>query len=413
MELKPGYKQTEVGVIPVDWDVKRLGEIARFRTGPFGSALHKQDYTDNGIPIVNPMHIVDSAIVPTYEMTIAAERATELADFRLRQGDIVIGRRGEMGRCAVVAAAQDGWLCGTGSMIVRANQGYSAEFLQLILSSEPVIASIENASVGSTMINLNQGVLNGLKVALPSNIEEQQAIATCVNAVGSQVEAFQILITKKRQIKQAAMQELLTGKRRLPGFEGEWEEFSLGSVASMNSGGTPPTGRDDYYGGGIPWVSISDMTSGGKFISQTERTLSAAGLANCAAKQFPAGTILYAMYASLGECSIAATEVTSSQAILGIRPGASLHNEFLFYYLSSIHDKVKLMGQQGTQSNLNKGIVQGFTLRLPGKAEQIAIAEALGEIDQELDALSMKAQKIREMKAGMMQQLLTGKIRLI
>jgi type I restriction enzyme S subunit len=118
------------------------------------------------------------------------------------------------------------------------------------------------------------------------------------------------------------------------------------------------------------------------------------------------------MYASLGECSIAATEVTSSQAILGIRPGASLHNEFLFYCLSSIHDKVKLMGQQGTQSNLNKGIVQGFTLSLPGKAEQIAIAEALGEIDQELDALSMKAQKIREMKAGMMQELLTGRIRL-
>jgi type I restriction enzyme S subunit len=154
------------------------------------------------------------------------------------------------------------------------------------------------------------------------------------------------------------------------------------------------------------------MTSGGKFISQTERTLSVTGLANCAAKQFPAGTILYAMYASLGECSIAAAEVTSSQAILGIRPGASLHNEFLFYYLSSIHEKVKLMGQQGTQSNLNKGIVQGFTLRLPDKAEQIAIAEALGEIDQELDALSMKAQKVREMKAGMMQQLLTGKIRL-
>ena len=227
------------------------------------------------------------------------------------------------------------------------------------------------------------------------------------------LDSLEDLIAKKQNIKQAAMQELLTGKRRLPGFEGEWEEFSLGSVASMNSGGTPPTGRDDYYGGGIPWVSISDMTSGGKFISQTERTLSAAGLANCAAKQFPAGTILYAMYASLGECSIAATEVTSSQAILGIRPGASLHNEFLFYYLSSIHDKVKLMGQQGTQSNLNKGIVQGFTLRLPGKAEQIAIAEALGEIDQELDALSMKAQKIREMKAGMMQQLLTGKIRLI
>ncbi|MEB3334813.1 MAG: restriction endonuclease subunit S, partial [Cyanobacteriota bacterium] len=148
MELKPGYKQTEVGVIPEDWEIKKLGELARFRTGPFGSELHKEDYPNTGIPIVNPMHIVDGKIVATQEMTITAQRASELADFKLREGDIVIGRRGEMGRCAVVVADNDGWLCGTGSMIIRANQGYYAEFLQLILSSKPVIASIENASVG-------------------------------------------------------------------------------------------------------------------------------------------------------------------------------------------------------------------------------------------------------------------------
>jgi type I restriction enzyme S subunit len=208
------------------------------------------------------------------------------------------------------------------------------------------------------------------------------------------------------------MQELLTGKRRLPGFEGEWAQVSLGSVAAMNSGGTPPTGRDDFYGGGIPWVSISDMTTSGRFISETERTLSDLGLANCAAKRFPAGTILYAMYASLGECSIAACEVTTSQAILGIRPSPSLASDYLYYYLCSIHDMVKQMGQQGTQSNLNKKIVQGFTLKLPKKSEQLAIARVLCEIDQELDAVKSMAKKIRNMKTGMMQNLLSGKIRL-
>ena len=155
------------------------------------------------------------------------------------------------------------------------------------------------------------------------------------------------------------------------------------------------------------------MTSSGRFISETERTLSDLGLANCSAKRFPTGTILYAMYASLGECSIAAREVTTSQAILGIRPGPSLVGEYLYYWLESIRGAVKLMGQQGTQSNLNKKIVQGFSLGLPSKTEQAAIAKVLSEIDQDIDALKVKAEKTRAMKAGMLQQLLTGKIRLI
>lgn len=117
--IPPGYKPSQVGVIPEDWDVKRLGEIAAFRTGPFGSALHKSDYTNDGIPIVNPMHVVDGKIEPTRTMTITEQAAKNLSDFRLKPGEIVIGRRGDMGRCAVVQEYQLGWLCGTGSMIVR------------------------------------------------------------------------------------------------------------------------------------------------------------------------------------------------------------------------------------------------------------------------------------------------------
>ncbi|MFB1488550.1 MULTISPECIES: restriction endonuclease subunit S [unclassified Thiocapsa] len=117
--IPPGYKPSQVGVIPEDWDVKRLGEIAAFRTGPFGSALNKSGYTNDGIPIVNPMHVVDGKIEPTRTMTITEQAAKNLSDFRLKPCEIVIGRRGEMGRCAVVQEFQLGWLCGTGSMIVR------------------------------------------------------------------------------------------------------------------------------------------------------------------------------------------------------------------------------------------------------------------------------------------------------
>jgi type I restriction enzyme S subunit len=406
MELKPGYKQTEVGVIPEDWSVQALGDLGQVL---IGLTYKPEQVADHGTLVLRSSNIHDNALALSDNVYVVADVPEEIMT---RPGDILIcvrnGSRELIGKTALLDERCIGMTFGAFMAVFRSPIG---SLVNYCFQSSVLKLQIA-AHLGATINQITNKSLRSFKIAIPSSTEERERIVGALQEVDSLIERTNSMIAKKKNIKQAAMQELISGKRRLPGFEGEWEEFSLGSVASMNSGGTPPTGRDDYYGGGIPWVSISDMTSGGKFIYQTERTLSAAGLVNCAAKQFPAGTILYAMYASLGECSIAATEVTSSQAILGIRPGASLHNEYLFYYLSSIHDKVKLMGQQGTQSNLNKGIVQGFTLRLPGKAEQIAIAEALGEIDQELNALSMKAQKIRETKAGMMQQLLTGKIRL-
>ena len=193
----------------------------------------------------------------------------------------------------------------------------------------------------------------------------------------------------------------------------EWEVKRLGDVAEMGSGGTPPSSVPAYYDGDIPWASISDMTKGGKVILSTDRNLTRAGFTNSAAQMFPAGTILYAMYASLGECSIAGISLCSSQAILGIRPKNKLSGEYLYYFLTSLKSVVKTLGQQGTQANLNKGMVQDFRLSLPPLAEQTAIASVLTEMDTELAVLTQRREKTRALKQGMMQELLTGRIRLV
>ena len=178
---QPRYKQTEVGVIPEHWEVSKLGKHATFRTGPFGSALHQSDYVNDGVPVINPMQIIDGRIRPTSSMAITEQAARKLSEFRLSAGNVVIGRRGEMGRCALVREEEDGWLCGTGSMIIRTGPSLDASFLQRVLSSPPVIAEIENASVGSTMINLNQGTLGNLLVPLPPTKAEQVAIAEALS----------------------------------------------------------------------------------------------------------------------------------------------------------------------------------------------------------------------------------------
>lgn len=206
--------QTRLPGFGGEWDVKELGQVAQFRTGPFGSALHKSDYTSAGVPVINPMHITDGDIEPTRTMTITESAAAALSEFRLKVGEIVIGRRGDMGRCAVVRTHQEGWLCGTGSMIVRCSSGIDADFLQRVLSSPPAIAAIVDASVGTTMVNLNQGTLAALKILFPS-LPEQSAIATVLSDMDAELTALEARRDKTHALKQAMMQELLTGRIRL------------------------------------------------------------------------------------------------------------------------------------------------------------------------------------------------------
>ncbi|MBP7468451.1 MAG: restriction endonuclease subunit S [Thauera sp.] len=197
-----------------EWQDIRLREIATFRTGPFGSALHKSDYTFDGVPVINPMHIIDGRLVPTESMSVTESAAQGLSEFRLRENDLVIGRRGEMGRCAVVKRDNDEWLCGTGSMIVRTIGSVDPSYLQRVLASPAVVSAIEESSVGSTMTNLNQKVLGSITVPLPA-LEEQTAISTLLSDLDAELTALEARRDKTRALKQGMMQELLTGRTRL------------------------------------------------------------------------------------------------------------------------------------------------------------------------------------------------------
>ncbi|MEF1342121.1 restriction endonuclease subunit S, partial [Vibrio rotiferianus] len=132
-------------------DVKSLSEIARIQIGPFGTQLHKQDYIENGIPLINPTHIVRGDIIPKNNLTISSEKHQELTEYHLKTGDIVMGRRGEMGRCAIVNEREDGWLCGTGSLFIRPSKtGVFSEYLNKLLSSGAIKKHLEGESQGAT-----------------------------------------------------------------------------------------------------------------------------------------------------------------------------------------------------------------------------------------------------------------------
>ncbi|MDP3850033.1 MAG: restriction endonuclease subunit S [Luteolibacter sp.] len=165
--------------------------IKIIRTGPFGSSLHKADYVSGGTPIVNPMHITGGKIFPTDRMTVDKPTLKRLSDFKLSTGDVIIGRRGEMGRCAVITPVENGWLCGTGSMVLTPGATLCPEYLQIFLSSPATVNALEGESVGSTMVNLNQKILLDLEIFFPP-LPEQQEIVSRVEvlfAMADRIEA--------------------------------------------------------------------------------------------------------------------------------------------------------------------------------------------------------------------------------
>ena len=150
---------------PYGYDKVALSDLADIKIGPFGSLLHKEDYIDGGHPLLNPSHIVDGKVSPDDKLTISDEKYEELSAYQLKTGDVVMGRRGEMGRCAVVP--EDGFLCGTGSMLIRTKGEVTADYIQKIISFPSFKKTIEDMAVGQTMPNLNVPIVSGFQIIKP------------------------------------------------------------------------------------------------------------------------------------------------------------------------------------------------------------------------------------------------------
>jgi type I restriction enzyme S subunit len=360
------------------------------------------------------MHIVDGRIEPTRSMTITDSAAKNLSDFRMKAGEIVIGRRGDMGRCAVIQAHQAGWLCGTGSMIVRCEKAADVDFVRRVLSSPQVIAAIEDTAVGTTMVNLNQGALAGLRVPLPP-LPEQRAVATTLDDVDALLGALERLITKKRELKQAAMQQLLTGKTRLPGFIGDWEMKRIEEFADCTAGGTPSTKIPEYWGGSIRWMSSGELNL--KQIYEAEGRITEAGLNNSSAQMIPEKCVLIGLAGqgkTRGTVAISFVDLCTNQSIAAILPNTGFSPEYLYYNLDSRYDELReLSAGGGGRGGLNLRLIKGIPIPFPLLVEQTAIAAVLTDIDAEVTALEQRLAKTRALKQGMMQELLTGRTRLI
>ena len=187
------------------WTTKIISEIATVKTGPFGSMLHKEDYISGGIPLVNPIHMRGYRICPDIDFTVTNEKAKELSNYLLETGDIVLARRGDIGRCAVVNNKEDGYLCGTGSLFVRFSESIESKFIMYVVKTKSFTDALIKSAKGATMLNLNSNVVGNLRLILPP-FSLQQSFASQITDIENLKAIFDAQIAELKSLLAARMQ---------------------------------------------------------------------------------------------------------------------------------------------------------------------------------------------------------------
>ena len=416
-------KQTEIGLIPDDWEVKSLGEVATIVGGGTPSTLNSA-YWNGDIQWFTPAELSDSKkYVSKSERTITERGLKESSAKLLPKGTVLLTTRASIGITAILenpASTNQGFQ----SLIAKNN--CCSEFLYYVI---PLIKDemLSRAS-GSTFAEISAKKLSTITFQLPP-LPEQQRIAKALSDVDALISTTEKLIQKKKNIKQGAMQNLLTGKKRLPDFTKssnykqteiglipeDWEVKEFGDYASIVRGGSPRPIQNflTTNSDGINWIKIGDVKPEDKYIVSTEEKIIREGKTR--SREVHKGDFILSNSMSFGRPYILQIDGCIHDGWLAIQNYQDIFDtDFLYYLLGSdeIFKQYIEMAAGSSVQNLNKEKVAKLLVPIFDKKEQTAIANVLSSMDKEIETLNTKLEKYRNLKTAMMQQLLTGKIRL-
>jgi len=427
MELKPGYEQTEVGVIPEDWKLLPFDSLGTVIDGDRGvNYPSEQEFRDSGYCLfLNAGNVTKDGFRFNECAFITREKNAQLHKGKLKREDIVLTTRGTVGNFAYFDSSVpfNNLRINSGMVILR-NESLALlpEFLYALLQSHLVQMQIERLSFGSAQPQLTVKGIKKFRITVPP-LPEQRSIAEALTHVDALLGGLDRLIAKKRDLKQAAMQQLLTGQIRLPGFHGEWEVKRLGDVIYLIPSGI--YGEEKPRLGLIPsFVVTTTHIEENDTWNQKEmpvRFFTPEKLQNYAtitgdlivvkssgsAAKIQSGKIGFIDHERAGTFLF-------SNFLMLLRP-TGIMPTFLYFYLCS-HNVKKLLPtlvEASTYPNIRLGDYLDVEIPVPSPAEQTAIAEVLMDIDAELAVLEQRREKTRDLKQAMMQELLTGRTRLL
>lgn len=414
--VKPGYKQTTEGLIPENWEVctwEDAGSCFSSGATPYRAISR---YYEGDIKWVSSGELNYNVITETFEhISEEAQKKTNLTIHPANTFLMAITgleAAGTRGSCAILGVpATTNQSC----MAVYGTEKLDVKYLFYYYSSNGDDLAFRYCQ-GTKQQSYTASIVKKLPIILPP-IDEQKRIAVALSEIDKLITTLDSQLAKKRAIKQGAMQELLTGKKRLSGFKEAWIKIKIGSIAEVYSGGTPNTSEPAFWGGKIPWMNSGELNL--KIVRHVQGRITKAGMDSSSTHFIPAECVLIGLAGqgkTRGTAAFNTFPLCTNQSIAAIYPNPDKFNpKFLYYKMDTQYEQLReLSSGDGGRGGLNKKLILDYEVAIPKSIdEQTAIADILTEMDDEIELLEKKLKKYRQVKQGMMQQLLTGKIRLV
>ena len=396
-EVRKGYKQSEIGVIPEDWEVKSISSFADIATGNTPPTRDLSNYGDEFM-------FIGPADLGKRKWILNSEKKLSRKGFNISR---------KFPPCSILFTCIGSTIGKSGMATIELtsnqqinavlpNEYYHSDFLYYSLN---FLSPKIKALAGEQAVPLvNKTQFGETLVPIPPTKSEQTAISTALSDADALITSLEKLIEKKRAIKQGAMQELLKPK------EG-WEVEKLGEIAEVVGGGTPSTFVSEYWNGTINWFTPTEIGTK-KYSFESQRKLTKKGFSNCSAKMLPVGTILLTSRAGIGDLSILTIEGCTNQGFQSLISKDGYSNEYIYYLMLTLKNELLQNASGSTFLEISPNKIKQIEISISDYEEQTRIATILSDIDAEIKALEQKLVKYKQIKQGMMQELLTGKIRL-
>ena len=399
--IKEGYKETEIGVIPVGWEVVKLGHVLTIQRGasprPINEFITKNANGVNWIKIGDIQKNAKYIVKTKQKITDDGAKKSRA----IQPKDFVLSNSMSFGRpyiSKIYGCIHDGWL-----LLRNKNENnlYNG-FLYEILSSDLAKKQFKRFAAGSTVNNLKSETVSTLKIPLPP-LKEQQKIADILSTADNKIDAITKQIEKAEILKKGLLQKLLS--------EGIGHSEELKDIcSSIIGGGTPNTKIDDYWKNGtIPWATVKDMNNK-KYLESTEDFITQNGLENSSANLIPKNSIITATRMGIGRFFINKVDMAINQDLKALIIKKEFDKNFIFWSLVSKSKELELMGTGTTVKGIRLEEFKKIKFFIPPLKEQNQIAQILSTADKKLEILRAKKEKYETLKKGLLQKLLSGEI---
>ncbi len=375
-----------------------LGSIAGIQTGPFGSQLHKEDYVENGTPIVTVEHLGNRVFTEQNLPMVSDYDKERLNKYVLCEGDIVFSRVGSVDRCSYVDSNHSGWMFSGRCLRVRPSDKLYPLYLYYYFCMESTKRFVRNIAVGATMPSINTKLMGEVEVSVPS-IDTQKRIVTILSSIDDKIELNAVINENLEQQAQALFKDMIKDVQ---------EQVPFTSIIQVLGGGTPKTGKQEYWNGEIPFFTPKDV--GSPYVLTTEKSITHLGLNNCNSRLYPVNTVFLTARGTVGKVSLAGVPMAMNQSCYALAGKNGLHQIVVYQY---VLETVKALKHKASGAVFDAIITRDFdTETIPelSSAQIDSYVAVAGPKYSEIRNRTLENQRLASIRDTLLPKLMNGEI---